>query len=167
MPLPSQDIKDSYTADEVQHLIAREWAKNEIISLRAGAIEFQKQLVEIGGTTNTELKHLREVLQEFPTLVSSQVNQCRSDFRREIEQDFPSKLETMRMEQRIEDKIGTTDHTLGKQISSLDKKVDSLEGKVDRQWLKISVVVTTIVAIGGIVQWIFTAGKAVQTVVGG
>jgi hypothetical protein len=159
MPLPAQDIKDSYTADEVQHLIAREWAKNEIISLKAGALEFQKQLVEIGGTTNGELKHLRETLQEFPTMVANQISQCRAEMRREIEQDFPNKLEAMRMEQRIEDKIGETDSTLGKQISSLDKKVDGLESKVEKQWLKITVVVGTIVAVGGFAQWFFATGK--------
>lgn len=160
MSLPAQDIKESYTADEVQHLIAREWAKNEILTLKAGSIEFQKQLVEIGGATSAELKHLRETLQEFPTMVANQIGQCRAEMRREIEQDFPNKLEAMRMEQRIEDKIGTTDTTLGKQISSLDKKVDNLENKVDKQWLKITVIVSTIVAIGGFVQWLLAAGKS-------
>ena len=160
MTLPSQDPKETYTADEVQHLIAREWAKNEIITLKAGSIEFQKQLVEIGGATSSELKHLRETLQEFPTMVANQISNCRAEMRREIEQDFPNKLEAMRMEQRIEDKIGTTDTTLGKQISALDKKVDGLENKVDKQWLKITVIVSTIVAIGGFVQWLLVAGKS-------
>ena len=159
MPIPAQDIKDSYTADEVQHLIAREWAKNEILTLRAGAVEFQKQLVEIGGTTNAELKHLRETLQEFPTMVASQISHCREDMRREMEKDFPNRIEAMGMEQRIEEKIGETDATLGKQISALDKKVDGLEVKVDKQWLKITVIVSTIVAIGGLAQWFFATGK--------
>jgi hypothetical protein len=39
MALPAQDIKDGYTYDEVQHLIAREWAKNEILSLKNGHLE--------------------------------------------------------------------------------------------------------------------------------
>ena len=161
MSLPAQDLKETYTADEVQHLIAREWAKNEIIALRAGAIEFQKQLVEIGSSTNSELKHLREVLQEFPTMVANQIAHCRDDMRREMEKDFPSKIETMDMEKRIENKIDETDSTLGKQIGNLDKKVDNLEVKVDRQWLKITVIVSTIVAIGGLVQWLLVTGKAV------
>jgi hypothetical protein len=159
MSLPAQDIKDSYTADEVQHLIAREWAKNEILTLRAGAVEFQKQLVEIGGATNAELKHLRETLQEFPTMVASQISHCRDEMRREIQKDFPDRIEAIAMEKRIEDKIGETDSTLGKQISALDKKVDGLESKVDKQWLKITVVVGTIVAAGGFAQWFFATGK--------
>jgi phosphate uptake regulator len=161
MPIPTQDVKDSYTLDEVQHLIAREWAKNEILSLKAGSIEFQKQLVEIGGATNAELKHLRESLQEFPSLVANQISHCREDMRREMTKDFPDRIETKDMEKRIEDKISQTDSTLGKQISSLDKKVDGLEVKVDKQWLKITVIVSTIVAIGGFVQWLLTTGKAV------
>jgi hypothetical protein len=178
MPLPSQDVKDSYTLDEVQHLIAREWAKNEIISLKAGALEFQKQLVEIGGATNAELKHLRETLQEFPTMVASQISHCRDEMRREIQKDFPDRLEAIAMEKRIEDKIGETDTTLGKQISSLDKKVDntknelttdinSLRESVNRQWLKISVVVATLIGVGGLIQWLLVTSKAAQAVIGG
>lgn len=160
MPLPQQDIKESYTADEVQHLIAREWAKNEIVSLRGGHLDIQKQLVEITGTFNAELKNFREMMIGFPASIAHQITQCRKDLRHEIEQDFPSKVETLQMEQRIEKKIGETDSTLGKQISALDKKVDGLESKVDKQWLKITVVVGTIVAVGGVVQWLITTGKA-------
>jgi hypothetical protein len=178
MSLPAQDVKDSYTADEVQHLIAREWAKNEIITLKAGALEFQKQLIEIGGATNAELKHLRESIQEFPSMVSSQIAHCRDDMRREIQKDFPDRLEAVAMEKRIEDKIGETDTTLGKQISSLDKKVDntkneltadinSLRELVNRQWLKISVVVATLIGAGGLIQWLLVTSKAAQAVVGG
>lgn len=161
MSLPAQDIKDSYTADEVQHLIAREWAKNEILTLKKSDIEIQKQLIEISGTTAAELKNIREAVTSFPVMVATQIAQCRKDLRAEIEQDFPSKLETLRMEQRIEDKIGATDNTLGKQISALDKKVDGLENKVDKMWLKITVVVSTIVSIGGLVQWFFLTGSKI------
>lgn len=159
MPLPAQDLKESYTADEVQHLIAREWAKNEIISLRNGHMELQRQMIEVTGATNAELKSLRETLIEFPNSVANQIAQCRRELREEIEQDFPNKLEAIRMEQRIEDKIGDTDKTLGKQISDLDKKVDGINDKVERQWLKITVVVGTIVAVGGFAQWFFATGK--------
>ena len=82
------------------------------------------------------------------------------------------------MEKRIEDKIGETDSTLGKQISSLDKKVDntkneltadinSLRELVNRQWLKISVVVATLIGVGGLVQWLLVTSKAAQAVIGG
>lgn len=178
MPLPQQDMKESYTANEVQHLIAREWAKNEIITLKNGALEFQKQLIEIGGTTNAELKHLRETLQEFPTMVSSQISHCREEMRQEIRKDFPDRLEARDMEQRIENKIGETDKTLGVQISELDKKADSTKAEltadinslrelVNRQWLKISVVVATLISIGGFIQWVLVTGKAAQAVMGG
>ena len=160
MALPAQDIKDGYTYDEVQHLIAREWAKNEIMSLKNGHLEMQRQLVEFMGTNQADSKALREMLANFPASVAAQIDSCRKDMRREIEQDFPNKLEAMRMEQRIEEKIGETDKTLGKQISELDKKVDSVNEKVERQSLKIAVVVGTIVALGGFVQWAISTGRA-------
>jgi hypothetical protein len=37
--------------------------------------------------------------------------------------------------------------------------VDGLESKVEKQWLKITVVVGTIVAVGGFAQWFFATGK--------
>lgn len=159
MSLPPQEEKATYTADEVQHLIAREWARNEILTLKSAHMDLQKQMVDAVGSTNAELKSLRVTLVEFPALVANQIAQCRRDLRSEIEQDFPTKLESVRMEQRIEDKIGETDSTLGRQIGELDKKVDSLEDKVERQWLKITVVVGTIVALGGLVQWALATGK--------
>ena len=161
MAIPTQDVKDSYTIDEVQHLIAREWAKNEILSLKAGSIEFQKQLVEIGGATNAELKHLRETLQEFPTMVASQISHCREDIRREMTKDFPDRLEALDMEKRIEDKISETDKTLGVQINELDKKIDKIEVKFDKQWVKITAIVLTIVALGGVIQWFLVTSRAV------
>lgn len=170
MSLPSQEQKESYTPDEVQHLIAREWAKQEIISLKNRHLELQRQLIDVTGTFHADSKALREMLTSFPTAVADQISQCRKDLRHEIEQDFPSKLEAMRMEQRIEEKIGETDKTLGKQISELDKKMDSnsadlanqirnVDNKVERQALKIAAVVGTIVAIGGITQWFFATGR--------
>jgi hypothetical protein len=112
------------------------------------------------GTNQADSKALRDMLASFPSSVAAQIDNCRKDMRREIEQDFPNKLEAMRMEQRIEEKIGETDKTLGKQISELDKKVDSVNEKVERQSLKIAVVVGTIVALGGFVQWAISTGRA-------
>ena len=174
MSIPTQDVKDAYTLDEVQHLIAREWAKNEILSLKAGSIEFQKQLVEIGGATNAELKHLRETLQEFPTMVASQISHCREDMRREMTKDFPDRLEARDMEKRIEDKVDHTDRALSEQIAqvstdlnakitesntNLNTKLSSLEGEVKRQWVKITATITAIVAFAGVVTWVLQTAK--------
>jgi hypothetical protein len=167
MPLPPQDPKETYTLDEVQHMVAREMARADIERLKDGALAFQQQLIEIGGSTNAELKHLRESIQAFPVMVSSQITHCREDMRREIEKDFPSKIENNAMERRIEDKIDETDSTLGKQISELDKKVDKIEVKFDKQWLKITIIVATIVACGGVIQWLLVTSKAAQAVIGG
>jgi len=162
MTLPPQDQSRTYTEAELQHLVAREWAKNAIIQLQGGQAELQKQLVELNSTFISEVRAFREALTSLPGLIASQIRDCRTDLRREIENDFPNNIEAMRMEQRIEDKIGATDTTLGKQISALDRKVDSLESKVDKQWLKITVVVGTIVALGGLVQWLIATGQAIS-----
>jgi uncharacterized FlaG/YvyC family protein len=174
MPIPAQDIKDSYTFDEVQHMVAREMARNDIDRLKAGALDFQRQLVEIGGATNAELKHLRESLQEFPLLVANQISHCREDMRREMEKDFPDRIEALAMEKRIEDKVDHTDRALSEQITqvstdlnakitesntNLNAKFSSLEGEVKRQWVKITATITAIVAFAGVVTWVLQTAK--------
>lgn len=167
MPLPGQDQKESYTADEVSHIVAREWAKNEILSLRQGQIDMQRQMIEVTGTISADVKSLRDALITLPATLASQINESRREMRKEMEADFPSRLEAKDMEHRIEKKIDETDSKLGKQINSVDGKLTDLKGDVDKQWIKITAIVVTVISIAGIVQWfIFTAGAA-KNLIGG
>lgn len=181
MSLPQQEIKDSYSYDEVQHMIAREWAKGEIQSNKNGLFKLQQQVVEFMATAQADSKALRDLLAGFPVLVANQIDASRKDMRREIQNDFPDKLEAERMERRIEDKIGATDKTLGKQIGDLDKKMDAslaelaaqikdvntdlagkikdVNGKVEKAWLKITVTVTTVIGVGGFITWLISTSR--------
>ena len=166
MGLPDQTTpKDSYSYDEVQHLIARDWARSEIKRLSEGQIELHRQMLDAIGTTNQELKAMRDVIITFPGLITTQISDCRKDMRREVEADFPSRLDAMNMERRIEDKVAETDKTLGLQIAAVGKKATDdfqslkdqltcVENKVDRQWLRITVIVSTVVSLGLLVQWL-------------
>lgn len=115
----------------------------------------QRVLIALG-ELSADIKSLRQDVINVPQKISA----CRADMRVEIERDFPSKPEAMLMEQRIEKQIADTDKTLGKQIADVRSELTKLDTKIDKVWIKITVVVTTIVAVGGVIQWWLVTSKA-------
>ena len=115
----------------------------------------QRVLIALG-ELSADIKSLRQDVINVPQKISA----CRTDMRTEIERDFPSKPEAMLMEQRIEKQIADTDKTLGKQIADVRSELTKLDTKIDKVWIKITVVVTTIVAVGGVIQLWLVISKA-------
>ena len=149
------------------HLMDAARMRADIDNLKANEAAMNSRVLSAIGDLAGEIKAMRESVQ----LVPRQISDCRSDMRREVERDFPAKTDAINMERRIEDKISDTDKTLGLQIAAVGKKssddiqslkdqITTVETKVDRQWLRITVIVTTVVAVGGIVQWFFMAYHA-------
>jgi len=142
------------------HLIEAAGMKADIENLKRQSAETNVRILTVLGEMSSDLKALRTDVAGVP----HQIDVCRQDMRREVERDFPTKPEAILMEQRIEKQIAEVDKTLGKQIADVDtkltQKLTDVENKVDRQWLKISVIVATIVALGGILQWIFVMSQA-------
>lgn len=147
--IPDQDshiqLSDRlYTPDDVQHLIAREVAKQQMAEIKAGLLDTNKKLLEVVSTFNAEIKALRELMAAAPI----KVDECRADMRREIERDFQTAISAERMEHRIEDRI------------------DAVDAKVDKQWLKITVVLGTlsslITGIGVAVNYWLMVSKIVN-----
>ena len=143
--------------DLMKHLIEASKMQADIENLKVGQHETNSRVIALLGELAGDIKGLRVDLQNVPDKISV----CRREMRREIEQDFPNKLEALQMEQRIEEKISETDKTLGVQISELDKKIDKIEVKFDKQWVKITAIVLTIVALGGVIQWFLVTSRAV------
>ena len=119
------------------------------------------RLLQVLTEMSADIKSLSVALVAVPR----QIAESRSDTRAEIERDFPSKPEAMLMEQRIEKQMAEVDKTLGKQIADVDKRLTSgmtdvaaqitkVDNKVDKIWIKITVVVTTVMAVGGVIQWL-------------
>lgn len=134
--LPDQEQGSRlYSESDVQHIVAREVAKQQVRELQSGLLATNKTLADLTANFTTELKSVRELLQKQP----DQIRECRVDLRREIEKDFPNRLEMMDMENRIEDMISTGDAGLSSQIAAINVKVD-------KQWLKITVTLSVISA---------------------
>jgi hypothetical protein len=152
---------DEFQTRFMTHLIDAASMKSDIENLKRTDHEFNTRIISALDSVTSELKGLREMIGFVP----GQIAACRIDMRNEIERDFPNKMDAMSMERRIEDKLAETDKTLGLQIAAVGKKssddiqslkdqITCVENKVDRQWLKITVIVSTIVAIGGFAQWL-------------
>lgn len=83
--LPDQDKKTAYTEDDVQHIVAREMAKQQLIQLQNGQLETNKRLVEIVSEFKAELKGIRAMLDKTP----EEVNQCKVELKNEIKEAHP------------------------------------------------------------------------------
>ena len=129
MSLPDQEPKDTYTQTEVQHIVAREMAKQQIKQLEQGQIELNKKMLELKSELLTELHTLRVTLEKQPET---------------LEKDFVSRMEALKMKSEVE------------------KQVSDLENKVDSQWLKITIPIGVITALGAIANWLIAVKGAIQ-----
>ena len=159
MPAPVSATEHDFTV----HLLEAGRMRADIDNLKANELAMNTRILSAIAELGSDIKSMRESLQAVPR----QIGECRADMRREVERDFPAKTDALNMERRIEDKIAETDKTLGLQIAAVGKRstediqalkdqITCVENKVDRQWLKITVIVSTVVSIAMIAQWLFT-----------
>ena len=149
-------MTDDVQAQLLSHLIDASAMRADIENLKQSDRDTSQRVLTMLGELSADIKALRQDVINVPQKISA----CRLDMRSEIERDFHSKNESMAMEQRIEKQITDTDKTLGKQIADVRTELTKLDAKVDKIWIKITVVVSTIVALGGVIQWLLVTAKA-------
>ena len=141
--LPDQEKKAAYSEDDVQHIVAREMAKQQLVQLQNGQLEINKRLVEIVSEFRAELKGIKAMLDKTPESVDS----CKADLKKEIREDHPDRIEMLRLERDIL------------------ARIDALNNKVEKQWLKITVtltVLTTVITIiGSFLNYFLLVQKAI------
>ena len=156
---PSEDFQARF----MTHLIDAATMRTDIENLKRADHDFNTRVLSSLDAVTNELKGLRDLIGFVP----GQIAACRLDMRHEIERDFPSKMDALNMERRIEESVADTDKTLGKQIAAIDTKLSNelqavkdeqvrQGNKLDRQWLTITVIVSTVVGIAMVMQWLFT-----------
>lgn len=140
--LPDHVAQDHYSASDVQHIVAREMAKQQLVQLQDGQLEINRKLVEIVSEFRAELKGIKAMLDKTPESVDS----CKADLKKEIREDHPDRIEMLRLERDIL------------------ARIDALDSKVERQWLKITVtltVLTTVLTIiGSLLNYFLLVQKA-------
>jgi hypothetical protein len=98
------------------------------------------------------------------TSVPERIAACRLEMRREVDKDFPNRVDAIEMEKRIETQIRDTDKKLSDQIAAVDAgskarhadmntRIDGVKSELDKQWIKISTAVGVVILVFGLLAW--------------
>jgi hypothetical protein len=135
MSLPDRDVQHTYTEAEMQHVVARKMAEQQILQLQNGQLAIERKMVELVTGFNSKIESLIDMLQRQP----EKMDKCRDDLKNEIKEEYPSKMDLMILENHMKTENEKTNK------------------KIDLQWIKITVVVGTVVSVitvlGGIINY--------------
>jgi len=163
------DSEDSTSTRLTDHLIEAAVMKARLEHVEQMQQNTNHQVLHALGEMSADVKAIRLDISNVP----QQIQACRNDMRREIERDFPNKEAALKMETRIEDKIGATDRALGKQISevqtNLGEKITTLSGEVQsvkqdvsKVWIRVTATIVAVVATAGGIMWLVNFVKTVS-----
>ena len=124
-------MEPKYTETEAQHLIAREVAKQRMADLERMITEGERRSVQSMAELKVQIANLALLIKEQSISMEKQTD----TLKKEIEKDFATKLEVNSLSNRVE--------------SDFDK----LNTKMDSMWTKLTIIVSTISAVGLVIQY--------------
>lgn len=99
MALPNQtDYKDSYSSDEVQHIVAREVMKHKMG-------DFEVKLASVEANMTSLFSKLEASLASLSLQISKSsemVKECREELRADVDREFATKLELNRLDSKVD-----------------------------------------------------------------
>lgn len=99
MSIPDQDIKkETYTGDEVRHLVAREVMKHRLEQMEGSQLQIKEEIAKIGTDITTSNKLLMHEISKLYDVIGK----GQKDLRSEIERDFASKAELIKLEGKVD-----------------------------------------------------------------
>jgi uncharacterized protein YPO0396 len=99
MPLPShEEQKDTYSSDEVRHLVAREVMKHRLDQFETEQLQVKEEIRKIGAEISTSNKMLTHQVEKLHEVTAKGAK----DLRSEIERDFASKAELIKLEGKVD-----------------------------------------------------------------
>ena len=97
--IPDQDVKkDSYTASEMQHLVAREVMKHRMTDLEQNLARSADNVDTMFGKVNIALAEIKQGI----AMSDAHLKECRDDLRKEVDRDFATKLELQILEGKVD-----------------------------------------------------------------
>ena len=124
-------MEPKYTEEEAQHLIAREVAKQRMTDIERMVNEGERRSIQSMSELKVQIANLALLIKE-----QSVAMEKNSDLlKKEIEKDFATKLEVNDLSNRVE--------------SDFDK----LNTKIDSMWGRLTIIVSTISAVGLVIQY--------------
>lgn len=124
-------MEAKYTETEAQHLIAREVAKQRMADIERMINEGERRSVQSMAELKVQISNLALLIKEQSIVMEKQ----NDTLKKEIEKDFATKIEVNSLSNRVE--------------SDFDK----LNTKIDSMWGKLTLIVSTISAVGLVIQY--------------
>ena len=127
MSLPNQQPQETYTHDEMQHIVAREVMKHRLADLEAKMAAHEEAANSVFAEIRASLKAIEQKLTGVRQEFKEDMEDCRKEFREEIHEEmrenYTHQKEMVQMENRLE------------------ARITGVENKVDRNWLKVTTAV--------------------------
>jgi ElaB/YqjD/DUF883 family membrane-anchored ribosome-binding protein len=130
MSLPKQEPQESYTYDELQHVVAREVMKHRLSDLEVRLASHETSSSEIFADIRASLKTIEQKLSGVRQEFKEDMDDCRKEFREEVHQEMRENY--------------THQREMSKMENRLDTKINAVEHKVDRNWIKVTTAVAVV-----------------------
>lgn len=121
------DEAKQYSQDEVNHIVARETAKNQLNDFKSNLSLMNQAHTQALADINAKITQIFSIMSEQSKEQRIESEKLIESLKKEIEKDFASKIDMLNISNRL-----------------------------DQLWIKISVAVMTTFTIGGIVGWLIT-----------
>ena len=121
------DETKQYSQDEVNHIVARETAKNQLNDFKSNLSLMNQAHTQALADINAKITQIFSIMSEQSKEQRIESEKLIESLKKEIEKDFASKIDMLNISNRL-----------------------------DQLWIKISVAVMTTFTIGGIVGWLIT-----------
>jgi hypothetical protein len=142
------------------HLVESAGMKSDIEHLRTNQNDLTNRVLVSLGELAGDVRAIRTDMSSVPERISA----CRADMRREIEKDFPNRVDAIEMEKRIEEQMRDTDRQLSRQITqvadnakelhaALNTRIDGVENTLSKQWIKITTAITVVIVLLSLLAW--------------
>lgn len=124
-----------YTQDELDHIVARETAKNQLSDFKNNLALTNQANTQALADINAKINQIFSVMSEQNKEQRIEREKLIEDLRKEIEKDFASKIDMINISNRL-----------------------------DQLWIKISVAIMTTFAIGGLIGWVITTAISAKQI---
>ena len=98
MGLPNQESKDTYTYDEVQHIVARQVMQHRLTDLEGKISVNETNVASMFAKLEATVQTLFAQLEKQTFLVK----ECREDLKSEIDREYATKLELSKLEAKVD-----------------------------------------------------------------
>lgn len=99
--LPPREDRTMYSSDDVDHIVARKIAAQQILELQNGQMAINQKLLELMAHFDNKLSKIYDRINQSP----EEVQACKNELKTEIKTDHPSRTEMIILEGKLFTKL--------------------------------------------------------------